>query len=157
MNIYNNNGLRFEDEEPEKEIPENPMEKMMGGLMFDKKFIEQRISDPKDFYWIIKTLPGSEFAGTICLWNINTENKYAEVGYELLPDFQGKGIMTSALREIINFAFTKLDLEVIEAFTHAENRASKKLLESFGFRVVAGKTDPDNSNNIVYCLEKAQT
>ena len=47
MNIYNNNGLRFEEEEPEKEIPENPMEKMMGGLMFDKKFIEQR----KIFLW----------------------------------------------------------------------------------------------------------
>ncbi len=40
--------FRFEDEdEPTKEIPENPMEKMMGGVMFDKKFIEQR----KVFLW----------------------------------------------------------------------------------------------------------
>ena len=36
-----------EDEEPVKESPENPMEKMMGGMMFDKKFIEQR----KIFLW----------------------------------------------------------------------------------------------------------
>jgi len=36
-----------EEEDPKKELPENPMEKMMGGLMFDKKFIEQR----KVFLW----------------------------------------------------------------------------------------------------------
>ena len=36
-----------EDDEPVKESPENPMEKMMGGVMFDKKFIEQR----KIFLW----------------------------------------------------------------------------------------------------------
>ena len=40
--------FRFDDEEePAKETPENPMEKMMGGVMFDKKFIEQR----KLFLW----------------------------------------------------------------------------------------------------------
>ena len=48
MNLYRNNLRRFEEEdEPEKAAPENPMEKMMGGMMFDKKFIEQR----KIFLW----------------------------------------------------------------------------------------------------------
>ena len=48
MNLYKKNSTRFEEEEePEKSLPENPMEKMMGGMMFDKKFIEQR----KIFLW----------------------------------------------------------------------------------------------------------
>lgn len=47
MNLYINNLTRSEEEEPEKPTPENPMEKMMGGMMFDKKFIEQR----KIFLW----------------------------------------------------------------------------------------------------------
>ncbi len=48
MNLFNRNSIRFEEEEePEKSLPENPMEKMMGGMMFDKKFIEQR----KIFLW----------------------------------------------------------------------------------------------------------
>ena len=48
MNFYKNNLTRFEqEEEPEIAVPENPMEKMMGGMMFDKKFIEQR----KIFLW----------------------------------------------------------------------------------------------------------
>jgi len=48
MNLYKKNLTRFEEEEdPEKALPENPMEKMMGGMVFDKKFIEQR----KIFLW----------------------------------------------------------------------------------------------------------
>ncbi len=47
MNIYNQN-IRLEEEDPElPEMPENPMEKMMSGWRFDKKFIEQR----KIFLW----------------------------------------------------------------------------------------------------------
>jgi ATP-dependent Clp protease, protease subunit len=54
MNIYSKSNIRFgEDDTPETpETPDtpsqdNPMEKMMGGMMFDKKFIEQR----KIFLW----------------------------------------------------------------------------------------------------------
>lgn len=48
MNYNHKIPFRFEDEEePVKEMPENPMEKMMGGVMFDKKFMEQR----KVFLW----------------------------------------------------------------------------------------------------------
>ncbi len=50
MNLYKKNSTRFEEgegAEPEKPLPENPMEKMMGGMVFEKKFIEQR----KIFLW----------------------------------------------------------------------------------------------------------
>ena len=48
MNFYSTSRKRFEDEEENpKEMPENPMEKMMSGWQFDKKFIEQR----KIFLW----------------------------------------------------------------------------------------------------------
>ena len=48
MNFYKNNLIRFDqEEEPETPATENPIEKMMGGMVFDKKFIEQR----KVFLW----------------------------------------------------------------------------------------------------------
>ena len=47
MNSNKKDSRRFEEEAPEKSSPENPIEKMMGGMMFDKKFIEQR----KVFLW----------------------------------------------------------------------------------------------------------
>ena len=47
MNTYYKN-IRLDDEEENpKEMPESPMEKMMSGWQFDKKFIEQR----KIFLW----------------------------------------------------------------------------------------------------------
>ena len=47
MNSYNNR-FKMEDEEPEVTTTDSPMEKMMmGAMMFDKKFIEQR----KVFLW----------------------------------------------------------------------------------------------------------
>jgi ATP-dependent Clp protease, protease subunit len=51
MNIYSRSNIRFEDDDapetPETPAADNPMEKMMGGMMFDKKFMEQR----KVFLW----------------------------------------------------------------------------------------------------------
>ncbi len=46
MNLYQKN-IRQDDEDTPPSMPENPMEKMMSGWMFDKKFIEQR----KIFLW----------------------------------------------------------------------------------------------------------
>ncbi len=47
MNLYSRKFNDEEEENPDVEMPENPMEKMMGGWRFDKKFIEQR----KIFLW----------------------------------------------------------------------------------------------------------
>jgi ATP-dependent Clp protease protease subunit len=47
MNFIENNYRLDQQEEPETPAPENSIEKMVGGVMFDKKFIEQR----KVFLW----------------------------------------------------------------------------------------------------------
>lgn len=47
MNLYSRNIRQDEDDDSPAQLPDNPMEKMMSGWMFDKKFIEQR----KVFLW----------------------------------------------------------------------------------------------------------
>lgn len=48
MNSYKKNIIRYEEEEePVVATPENPMEKMIGSVIYDKKLIEQR----KVFLW----------------------------------------------------------------------------------------------------------
>lgn len=44
---FNQTGIRFDEEDQPSANPDNPMEKMMSGWQFDKKFIEQR----KVFLW----------------------------------------------------------------------------------------------------------
>ncbi|MFT3908982.1 MAG: ATP-dependent Clp protease proteolytic subunit [Ferruginibacter sp.] len=47
MNIYSKNIRQDDEDDSPAQLPDNPMEKMMSGWMFDKKFIEQR----KVFLW----------------------------------------------------------------------------------------------------------
>jgi ribosomal-protein-alanine N-acetyltransferase len=52
-------------------------------------------------------------------------NTIAEVGYGLNPAFQNKGIMTEALKCVIDYGFNELKLIKIEAFTHIKEMSSK--------------------------------
>ncbi len=81
------------------------------------------------FYWAITEKNNDKMVGSICLWNFSEDRKKAEVGYDLNPNFQGKGIMNESLKTIIQFGFEKLNLNLIEAYTNSENENSKKLLE----------------------------
>ena len=56
------------------------------------------------------------------------DQKTAEIGYDLHPQFHKKGIMTEALSCILNYGFKNLELENIEAYTHKENKASKSVV-----------------------------
>ena len=47
MNLYSRNIRQDDEDDSPAQMPDNPMEKMMSGWMFDKKFIEQR----KVFLW----------------------------------------------------------------------------------------------------------
>lgn len=89
--------------------------------------------------------------GTICLWNFSPENDSAEVGYELLPAFQGKGYMQEALAKVIEFGFEELALPALTACVHAENEASIRLLEKFDFE----RTGTHGENELVYTLTNA--
>jgi ribosomal-protein-alanine N-acetyltransferase len=119
-----------------------------------EQFIESRRADQTAFYYIIETLPEHAFAGTICLWNIDLVQKSGEVGFELLPRFQGKGIMSSTLHQIIQFAFTDVGLEILDAVTKKGNQPSQTLLERMGFSRAPESNDPELADYFVYRLRK---
>ena len=58
----------------------------------------------------------------------------ASLGYWLGEDHTRKGYMTEALRAVIPFAFSQLKLHRVEAACLPENRPSRRLLETIGFR-----------------------
>ncbi|WP_343565340.1 GNAT family N-acetyltransferase [Sphingobacterium sp.] len=109
-----------------------------------------------NFYFTIRTLERNEFIGTITLWNIDRSINYAEIGYELLPEFQGKGLMSEAVKAMLDYAFNKAGFEVIEAHTHRENTASRRLLERVGFKLLPDKIDRDNLDIVVYEINKTE-
>ncbi|MGG2024900.1 GNAT family protein [Gottfriedia sp. S16(2024)] len=70
-----------------------------------------------------------QLIGTICLWNFSVEQKKGEVGYELSPELQGKGIMQEAVKAVLAYGFNTLELQVIEGIVQSENQKSIQILE----------------------------
>lgn len=111
--------------------------------------INDGIATDKWIYWALCFKDEKNLAGTICLWNFSDDKTEAEIGYELLPKFHGRGIMDEALKSVIEFAKEKLRLKKILAFTHKENESSTKLLQRNNFRLVSNRKDTSNENYIV--------
>jgi ribosomal-protein-alanine N-acetyltransferase len=96
--------------------------------------ISNALSNNQSILWLIEPKNNGKPAGTICLWNIVKEKDKAETGYELLPEYHGQGIMSEALRLVLDYGFNVMKLKKIEAFTHAENERSLGMIKKAGFR-----------------------
>lgn len=91
--------------------------------------------------------------GAISLWQFSDDRKTAEVGYDLHPEYQGKGYMSEALTAVLEFGFKTLELTTIEAYTHINNIPSRTLLERHAF-MLTDKKDADLPTNSVYqCID----
>jgi [ribosomal protein S5]-alanine N-acetyltransferase len=64
-------------------------------------------------------------------------HRTAEIGYWLGEPFWGKGITTSAVNALVNYAFNSFDLVRIHAFVFEWNLASARVLEKSGFHLEA--------------------
>jgi ribosomal-protein-alanine N-acetyltransferase len=106
-------------------------------------------------YWSINLKGKRKTLGTICLWNFSDDRKTAEIGYDLHPDYHGKGIMSEALKAVLEFGFNELLLDKIEGFTHKSNESSTKLLLKYNFNQNKKRVDSDNTNNIIFELRKS--
>ena len=101
--------------------------------------INEGVNNKEWLYWAMILKDTQQLVGTICLWHFSDDKLTAEIGYELHPSYQGKGLMDEALKGIINYGFNILQLTTIEAYTQPANERSIKLLEKNNF--VKGETE----------------
>lgn len=118
------------------------------------QLITKALKTDESITWGITTKESDVLIGSICLWNFSKDKKTAEVGYALDPEFQGKGIMSEALKATLDFGFNQRGFETIEAYTDYRNIPSKTLLKLHGFIPSEGVKDPDNQNNEVYHINR---
>ncbi|HLI97211.1 MAG TPA: GNAT family N-acetyltransferase [Candidatus Baltobacteraceae bacterium] len=76
---------------------------------------------------------GEEFAGSIGLYKIDFGNRISRIGYWIDADHQGKGLITSAARALVDHAFNDLRLNRIEIRCAPENAASRAVPQRLGF------------------------
>lgn len=91
---------------------------------------ESRCEDPGVF--VLRDSAGTPL-GDIGL-RISAKNPHeADVGYALLPQAQGQGYASEALRAICDYGFTTLGINAINAWVLGNNLGSSRLLEKHGF------------------------
>lgn len=127
-----------------------------------QKYIEnahQDIYEAKQYRFVIcdeQNIP----VGMIDLFDFNPQHNRVGVGILILPENQGKGYGSEALKMVIAYAFTYLNVHQIFANITADNHKSIALFEKFNFKKIGIKKDWifDNTNykdELLYQLIKS--
>jgi len=116
------------------EFIKRPRAKTIDDALQHIEKINNNIENDESILWAISMKNDPKLIGTICLWNIVKEKDHAEIGYELLPQFNGKGLMQEAFVKVIEYGFEKLQLKTIEAWLNVNNLRSIKILEKNNFK-----------------------
>lgn len=85
--------------------------------------------------WGITLKNQGDIIGTCGLHAIEKEHAKAELGYDLHPNYWGKGVMTEVIARIVDFGFEEMKLNRIEALYNPINHASRRVLEKNGFKI----------------------
>jgi ribosomal-protein-serine acetyltransferase len=76
----------------------------------------------------------NKFVGCLGIHEIDWKNKKTSIGYWIGEEFQGQGIMTAAVKSMINYTFKVLGLNRIEIRACTENLKSRAIPERLGFK-----------------------
>lgn len=85
--------------------------------------------------WALVYKPENRVVGTAGYLWWKPQRRSAEIGYTLARRLWGQGLMTEAVKEIINFGFNNMNLNRIEAQCLDENRASALVMERCGMKL----------------------
>jgi ribosomal-protein-alanine N-acetyltransferase len=115
-----------------KYIP-RPLVKTTEDALEHIAMIDAKIVNNEGINWGITLKGNPKLIGIIGHYQIKPENYRAEIGYMLLPEFHGKGIIREAVKEVVNYGFKVMQLHSIEAVLDPENLGSEKVLQKNGF------------------------
>lgn len=135
-------------------LEENPHETK---AYIDK--MNKGVDDNKWIIWAIEHEHSKKVIGTISIWNINMEEETGELGYGIVPHYQGQGLMKEALLTVVKYGFNVMKLKALDAYTEEHNFKSISLLEKCNFSEINRVDDEGYFSNrvyhmIVYRLEK---
>ncbi len=85
-------------------------------------------------WWAVCSADNKKFYGAGGLNSLSKEHKKAEIGFWLISDFWGKGIMKESMPLICDFGFDNLELHRIEGFVESENMNCKNAMAKLDFQ-----------------------
>ncbi|MFD1171062.1 GNAT family N-acetyltransferase [Oceanobacillus picturae] len=102
-----------------------------------KNYLEEYRIDPSLMgwgVWVVIEKEEEKIVGDIGFKGKPDFKKTVEVGYGIVPSAQNKGYATEAVRAIIDWALTSVNVEKILAECHVDNIASIRVLEKINMQ-----------------------
>ncbi|MCB7480508.1 GNAT family N-acetyltransferase [Christiangramia sediminis] len=98
-------------------------------------------------WWTIGINESGKFCGAIGFNDYHKEYNRAEIGFWLLPEFWGKGLISEAANSMIDYLFKELKLHRLEAYVETENDNSAKALRKLNFNFEGRMIDCEVKND----------
>jgi ribosomal-protein-alanine N-acetyltransferase len=95
--------------------------------------IEAKIIENEGINWAITIKGNPKLIGVIGHYRIQPENHRCEIGYMILPQYNGKGYVTEAIKVVLEYGFEVLNMHSIEAVIDPDNIASERVLQKNNF------------------------
>lgn len=96
-------------------------------------FYEKLLQDGTGIWWAVCLEDTGSFAGACGFNHLVAENRKAEIGFWLLPEFQQRGYMGEIIPHVLEHGFSSLDLNRVEAVIETGNESSRALVRKLGF------------------------
>lgn len=93
-----------------------------------------KIDANTDINWGVCVKGTDTIIGFMGFYRTQPENYRTEIGYMILPEFEGKGYVTEAVKTLLNYAFHTVGFHSIDAVIDPKNTGSEKVLLKNGFR-----------------------
>lgn len=84
--------------------------------------------------WALVFKENGKMIGTAGFTKIDEENRVAEIGYVLNPDYWGMGLATEAASAVVKFAFETMNMHRVEARFMFGNDASLAVMRKLGMK-----------------------
>lgn len=111
------------------DLPNNDIEQTRQAMKWHRNYEPQYYA-----MWAIEEKKSGRLIGMINYHHRHMKQKRVDVGWLMLPAFQGKGLMTEAVRPLLCHLFDDLGIHKIEALIVPANKASQALARRLGFR-----------------------
>ena len=120
------------DPEVTKYLGRHPLATIEDAEKTTQKYITQ-FKEQMGMVWMICNRDDDTVIGNYLVFNLIKAHFRAEIGYALIPEAWGKGIMSEVLPVAIDFAFKSMQLHSLYAQIDPANVGSRRLLEKYSF------------------------
>ncbi|MCL3780032.1 N-acetyltransferase [Prolixibacteraceae bacterium JC049] len=130
-----------------------PFVAFMQNVLDAEEYIQQLIDLTYDGSTeVFSVFHHSEWVGMVVLKDMDWYTQKTELGYWIHPEFQNRGIATTALKLVIEYCFEELSMHRLQIKVATGNKPSLALVRKFPFKQEGVERDSEKVNNQFFDL-----